>query len=134
MSIISNHHNKITLIYNSNTRIGKQTLAYVTNSRKKLLAINTSKTNLTGTQWLEIIDALGISINQFINTSHPNFVKLYHKDVNMELNDWLKIIEKHPEVIVTPIFINGTTYKQISSSSEIERFLAPDSAGISRNP
>lgn len=132
--MLSNHHNKITLIYNSNTSIGKQTLAYVTNSRKKLLAIDTSKTTLTGSQWIDIIDKLGISMKQLINTSHPNFIKLYHKDVSMELNDWLKIIQKHPEVIVTPIFINGKIYKQISSPSEIERYLDPDSAGVPRNP
>ena len=134
MSIISNHHNKITLIYNSKTSIGKQTLAYANNTRKKLLAIDTSKTTVTSTQWVEIIDKLNVVASKLINTSHPNFVKHYDEKTSLELNDWLKIIEKHPEVITTPIFINGSTYKQISSPSEIVRYLKPDSAGVSRNP
>lgn len=54
MGIISSDKNQIKLIYNSNESLGKKTYGYFKASEKKVLAIDTSKTSITGTQWLEI--------------------------------------------------------------------------------
>ena len=132
MSIISNHKNKITLLYNSETSLGKQTFAYAQNARMKVLAIDTAKTKITGTQWYEIILNLGLDFSELVNTKHPNFTNLFKEDIQLNQDDWLKVIEKHPQVITTPIFINDKVYKVITTPSQILQYLNPDSKGISR--
>ncbi len=57
---------------------------------------------ITNTQWLEIIDKLNIHISELINQKHPDFVKIYgDKEINLEQDDWLKLMEKHP--IITQV-------------------------------
>ncbi|MHA7056930.1 arsenate reductase family protein [Aquimarina sp. M1] len=134
MGVISTDKNKITLIYNSENSIGKQTLGYVKSSKKKILSIDTSKTNIANTQWIEIKDRLGIDIDELIDKQHPKFNKSYGTDARLEVDDWLKIINNHPEVIRGPILILGEKFYQIENPSDFVKLIEPDSAGVSRNP
>ncbi|MBP2830743.1 hypothetical protein J8281_00970 [Aquimarina sp. U1-2] len=134
MGIISTHENKITLIYNAETSLGKQTLGYVNAAEKDVLTIDTSKTNIPGTQWIEITDNLGISIASLINKQHPNFAATYDENVDLERHDWLKVIDKHPETVEQPILIIGENFYQLKSPSDFVKFMESDSAGVSRNP
>ncbi|MFD2565114.1 arsenate reductase family protein [Aquimarina rubra] len=134
MGIISTDKNKITLIYNSNNSLGKQTLGYVNSSKKDILSIDTAKTNITDTQWLEISNYLDIDISDLIDKKHPKFNELYNSNIQLETNGWLKILDTHPEVVRYPIVIIGEEYHQIQNPSDFVKFIEPDSAGISRNP
>ncbi len=133
MGIISTDKNKITLIYNSGTSLGKQTYGYVCTSEKDILAIDTLKTNITGTQWLEIADGLDLEISDLIQKEFPNYLKLYDPKVKLKPEDWIKIIKNHPGVIIFPIIIMEDKFYQIKNPSDFIRLTNSDSADVSRN-
>lgn len=124
MGVIAKDDQKITLYYNSETSLGKQTYAYVTSSDRKILAVDISKTNVTGTQWTEIADNLNKNVSDLIDQEHPDFVKQYgDSPVDMDQHNWLKLLEKHPEVLTYPIAINGNQYLEIKNPSDFSKFL-----------
>ncbi|WP_299216244.1 hypothetical protein [uncultured Aquimarina sp.] len=133
MGIISTDKNKITLIYNSGISLGKQTYSYVCTSDKDILAIDTSKTNITGTQWLEIADGLDLDISDLIQREFPNYRKLYDPKVKLKPGDWIKVIQNHPEVVWFPILIMGNNFYLIKTPSDFINLTDADSADISRN-
>ncbi|WP_299257747.1 hypothetical protein [uncultured Aquimarina sp.] len=133
MGIISTDKNKITLIYNSGTSLGKQTYSYVYTSDKDILAIDTSKTNITGTQWLEIAEGLDLEISDLIQKEFPNYKKLYDPKVILEPEDWIKIIKNHPEVVLFPIIILGEKFYQIKNPSDFIRLSNANLHNVSRN-
>lgn len=131
MGVIAKDDRKITLYYNSESLLGKQTLAYVQASKKKLLPIDISKTKVTGTQWAEIAENLEIKISDLINVEHPDFVKNYgQQTLDMAQHDWLKLLDQTPEVLTYPIVILGNRFLQIKNPSDFVKFLNPDSAGL----
>ncbi|MBQ4820565.1 ArsC/Spx/MgsR family protein [Aquimarina sp. MMG016] len=134
MGVISTDKNKITLIYNSEESLGKQTYSYVSASKKSILVIDTAKTQISGTQWLEIAENLGLHITDLIQKKYPNYQGLYDPETSMSTHDWLKIIKKNPRIIRRPILILGESFYQIESPSDFVKFIEPDSAGVSRNP
>ncbi len=134
MGFISTDKNKITLIYNSNTSLGKQTYAYVSASEKDILTLDISKTDITGTQWVEIAEGLDLQVSDLINKEHPNFQKSYDENTQLEASDWLKVIKKHPETVAFPIVIKGDQFHKIENPSDFVSLIDADSAGVSRNP
>ena len=112
MGVLATDNNKITLIYNSENNIGKQTYAYVNSSKKGILAIDSANTNITGTQWAEIADELGVDLSDLINQDHPDFKKAYGETIDLkDKRDYLKILENKPELLTTPIVIvDGNFY------------------------
>jgi len=130
MGVISTDENEIKLYFHSENSIGKQIHAYVSASEKKVLAIDISKTKVTGTQWTELAEGLGLSISDLINKEHPDFVKNYGGNVDLESEDWLKILDKQPEVLTTPIAIIGHKYVQLTSPADFVKYLEPDSKNV----
>lgn len=53
MGTIATNKKKLTFYYHPESSIGKQAYVFALASNKKNLAINISKTKITGTQWLE---------------------------------------------------------------------------------
>ena len=127
MGVISKDKNEIKLYFHSGNSIGKQILAYVEASERKLFAIDISKTKVTGTQWAELAVGLNLSISGLINKEHPNFTKNYDKDIDLEEHDWLKILENNPEVLTSPIAIIGERFVQLHSPSDFIKYIEPDS-------
>lgn len=127
MGVISTDKNEIKLYFHSENSIGKQILGYVLTSERKVLAIDISKTKVTGTQWTELAKGLGLPISGLINQEHPDFIKNYGDHPNLEEEDWLKILDKKPEVLTTPIAIIGNRYVQLESPSDFIKFIEPDS-------
>lgn len=127
MGVIATNKNEIILYYSSESTIGKQTLAYVSASEKKILAIDISKTKVTGTQWAEIASGLNVSISELINTEHPDFIKVYSNEkVDLEEHDWLRILDKHPETLVCPIIIIEDEFHMIKSPSDFVKYMESD--------
>jgi|SRR5690554_5049197 len=124
MGVISTNDRKIILYYHSGTSLGKQTLGYVMASKRKLLSIDISKTKVTGTQWAEIADNLHIKISDLINREHPDFVEIYGSEpIDLDQHDWMKVLEKNPQVLTYPIVINGNEYLQIRNPSDFTKYL-----------
>lgn len=128
MGVIATNNRELNLYYNANSSIGMQTLAFVQASKKKVLAVDLSKTKVTGTQWAELADLLGISIKDLINTEHPDFIKLYGKDNDLEGDDdWIKVLQKNPSVVTQPILVNGNRAMQVNTPSDVMVFLDEES-------
>ncbi len=130
MGVISTDKNEIKLFFHSENSIGKQIQAYVLASEKKILTIDISKTKVTGTQWVELAKGLGVPISGLINQEHPDFVKNYGDHPNLEQDDWLKILDKQPEVLTTPIAIIGEHFVQLKSPSDFVKYIEPDSKDV----
>lgn len=128
MGVIATNNRELNLYYNANSSIGMQTLAFVQASKKKVLAVDLSKTKVTGTQWAELADLLGIPIKDLINTEHPDFIKLYGKDNDLEGDDdWIKVLQKNPSVVTQPILVNGNKAMQVNTPSDVMVFLDEES-------
>jgi len=131
MGQIATNKNKITLYYHSDSSIGKQALAYVKSSEKEVLTIDIAKTDVPGTHWVEMAGHLGLRVVDLIDGEHPDFVKQYgDDDVNLEEHDWLKLLEKSPQLLTYPIVIIGEKFIQVENPSVITKYFENDSAGI----
>lgn len=130
MSILSTNKRMIKLYYNSETSTGKQTLGYIDDSEKDQLAVDIQKTNVTGTQWKEIAENLGKPIGALIDQAHPSFTEMYNEQTELDETDWIKVLNKHPEVLAYPILIVGEKFYQIENPSDVEKLLDNSSKGI----
>src|SRR5690606_2948992 len=123
MGVISTDDKKIILYYHSGTTLGKQTLGYAVASKRKLLPVDISKTKVTGTQWAELAEYLNIDVSDLIDRGHPDFVKNYGSEpIDLDQHDWLKILDKTPEVLTYPIIVNGNEYLQIKNPSDFAKY------------
>lgn len=130
MGIIATNKNQNILFYNSNNSIGKQCLAYTEDSKNDVLTIDVSKTKVADTQWVEICDKLNLKLEDLVNKEHPNFSNNFDKSTSLSSNDWLKVIQNNPEVIVTPILVVGETFYKIETPSNVRTYLSTTSEGI----
>ncbi|WP_027124634.1 arsenate reductase family protein [Gelidibacter mesophilus] len=130
MGVISTDNNEIKLYFHSESSIGKQIQAYVLASERKILTIDISKTTVTGTQWTELAKGLGVPVSGLINKEHPDFTQHYDKRVDLDADDWLKILDKNPIVLSKPIAIIGKKYVQLESPSDFIKYIEPDSKSI----
>lgn len=131
MSIIAKDKNTITLIYNPNTSLGKQTLPYVKSMEKPTRIIDVSKDNLTGTQWTEVAQMLEIEVKDLVDVNHSDFKSQFEgDDPTLETHDWIKILDKNPQLLRCPILIKGEKFFLIETPSEVARLIDPDSPGI----
>ncbi len=135
MGVIAKNDNQITLYYNSETSLGKQTYPYVESAEKDVLAVDISKTKVTGTQWAELAENLDVEVKDLIDQDHPNFVKVYGKDkVDLDENGWFKVLENTPSVLACAIVVDGKKTIPIKSPSDFVKFMEDDSAGLERTP
>ncbi|TLP70623.1 arsenate reductase family protein [Maribacter sp. ACAM166] len=133
MGVIAMDKKQLTLYYSSKNSLGKQLNAYVESSDKKHLTIDISKTNITGTQWAELADGLGKSLSSLIHIDHPDFKSIYGaNDVDLNDDDWLKVLDKNPSLLKYPILIKGKTCIELKSASDFIQYMEPDSAGIDK--
>ena len=131
MGVIADHKNKVSLYYHSETALGKQTRAYIESSEKDILTRDLAKENLTGTQWAEIAEGLHKNIDDLIDKEHPKFVEEYGSgDMVMDEHDWIKILDNYPEAMVNPVLMIGSSFHEITTPSDILKYIENDSAGI----
>jgi arsenate reductase-like glutaredoxin family protein len=134
MGVISKNDNQLTLYYNGESSIGKQCYAYVQASDKAVLGVDISKTEVTPTQWTELAEGLNIKVKDLLGTDHPDFRNIYGEDaLSLETNDWLKILEKNPELVQFPVLIFGQKFYQLKSGADFKKYMEGDSANIERN-
>ncbi|WP_276167852.1 arsenate reductase family protein [Zobellia alginiliquefaciens] len=133
MGVISKDKKKITLYYNSETSEGKQTYAYVESADEDILAVDISKTKVTGTQWAEIAHNMNEPVGSLVNQEHPDFREKYgNKKVDLNEHDWLRILEKSPSTLAHPVVIKGDRFIPIKNPSDFVKFMDSDSEGIDK--
>ncbi|MFC7357176.1 arsenate reductase family protein [Jejudonia soesokkakensis] len=128
MSVLARDDKQYTLIYSSNTRLGKHTLSYLTPVRNNLLAINIAETKVADTVWAELAEALGKKVGDLVDK------RMVKADDTSEFStdDWLKILQNDNEVLSNPIAINGTKTMQIQNPTDVIAFFGVDSAGLEK--
>lgn len=132
MGVIARDENQLTLIYSSNTRVGRHTLSYLAGINKPYLDIDISKTKVSGTQWAEIAKALNVRVGDLVDKRQLN---LNVEDTDkFDDHDWITIIQKNDMAISRPIAIMGNKTKQIANPPEIMEFFEVDSAGLEQSP
>ena len=127
MSIFSNHKNQIICIYNSTNNIHKQTFAYVNASTKKLLALDVTKTPITGSQWVEIAERLKKDIKNLVD-----FNSISERKDSISKEDCIKILGHNPNALLGTIVFNKDKAMQITNPSKVINFISADSAGIEK--
>lgn len=133
MGVIAKDDKQITLFYNSETSVGKQTLGYVESSEEEILTVDISKTKVTGTQWAEIASNLKVGIGDLVDQEHPDFKKAYGPDnIDLDEHDWLRILEKTPSVLAYPVVMHGNRTLIIKNPSDFAKYIENDSAGIEK--
>ncbi len=132
MGVIARNDKQLTLIYSSNTRVGRHTLSYLSGMDGKFLDIDIAKTKISDTQWVEIADALGVKVGDLVDTRELDISSESTSEFGS--NDWLKIIQNNDFVISRPIAIKGKITKQIDNPPEIMEFFEVDSAGLEQSP
>lgn len=132
MGVIARNDKQLTLIYSSNTRVGRHTLSYLSGMDGKFLDIDIAKTKISDTQWVEIADALGVKVGDLVDTRELDISSENTSEFGS--NDWLKIIQNNDFVISRPIAIKGKITKQIDNPPEIMEFFEVDSAGLEQSP
>ncbi len=132
MGVIARNENQLTLIYSSNTRVGRHTLSYLTGINAKYLDIDIAKTKVSDTQWVEIADALGVKVGDLVDKRELDIST--ESSAEFGSSDWLKIIQNNDFVISKPIAIKGKITKQIDNPTEIMEFFDVNSAGLEQSP
>ena len=132
MGVIARNDKQLTLIYSSNTRVGRHTLSYLSGMDGKFLDIDIAKTKISDTQWVEIAEALGVKVGDLVDTRELDISSESTSEFGS--NDWLKIIQNNDFVISRPIAIKGKITKQIDNPPEIMEFFEVDSAGLEQSP
>ncbi len=130
MSVLSSNDRQLTLIYNSRSSLGKQTLGYVQSSGEKVQTIDISKTKLGDTVWVSIAEALEKPLGDLFAKELPEVPNVDTSD--FETGDWLKLLNNNPALLQHPIAINGKKYMQVKTPSEVLKFFQVDSAGLEK--
>lgn len=125
--------NALTFIYSSETSIGKQALAYVKSAELKSNSIDISRSGLTGTQWAEVVNLLGVNLENIVAKDHPD-VNEFASKASLSEDHWIKFIQNNPNAIQSPILIHGKRAKQLTSPSQVLQFIEVDSAGLEKHP
>jgi len=130
MGILARDDKQFTLIYSSNTRVGKHTLSYLQGIKDKVLAINLAETKVADSVWAELADSMNVKIGDFVDK------RVLNEDVDttsgFSSDDWLKIINNNDHVITQPIAINGDKTQQITNPTDVLKFFEVESAGIEK--
>jgi arsenate reductase-like glutaredoxin family protein len=129
MAVLARDENELILIYSSNTRVGKHTLSYLQGTKHRINTIDIAKTKVTGTQWAEIADDLGVKIGDLVDKRVLDEKTDYS---NFDSDDWIKVLQNNNEVLTQPIAIKGKRVQQIENPPNIMEFFDVDSAGLKK--
>lgn len=131
MSVLTTDENLLTLIYSSESHLGKQALGYVQGAGSNLRTIDIAETNLGNTVWVSIAEGLGKPLGKLFSDDHSGNLDIEDSS-SFKTDDWLKLIDKNPELLQQPIAIKGKKFLQVSNRSEILKFFGVDSAGLEK--
>ena len=118
MGEIATSLRQITLFYSSKSVRAKQTLVYAKAEGLPIREVDILKTKLTGTQIVELANRLNIEVKDFINQDHPEYTRQFEQHDFSE-NDWIKMIQHHPEIMKQPIALRGDIAILVETPTDI---------------
>lgn len=131
MSVLTTDDNLFTLVYSSESHLGKQVLGYVQGVSDDLRTIDIAETNLGDTVWVTLADGLNKSLGELFDKGNAGLPE-DSESGSFDTDDWLKLIDKNPSLLQNPIAIKGKKFLQVASRSEVLRFFGVDSAGLEK--
>ena len=118
MGEIATSERQITLFYSSKSVRAKQTLVYAKAEGLPIREVDILKTRLTGTQIVELAQRLNMEVKDFVNQEHPEYTRQFEHHEFSE-NDWIKMIQHHPEIMKQPIALRGDIAILIETPTDI---------------
>ena len=133
MKSIARNDDQLTLIYSSETRVGKRTLAHISAIEDaKLQTMDIAETKLTGTQWEEIAEGLGVKLKDLVSYEEVDEDEEKQAEGDYEDYDYINILNNNPKLFVHPVAILGDKMKKITNPTQIQEFIDVDSAGLEK--
>lgn len=120
MGEIATSRRLITIFYLPDSIRARKAIAYAKAEGLQVQEVNILKTVLTGTQIAEIADRLHLEIKDLVNQDHPAFKAVYQPS-ELSSEDWIKLIQHHPEIMKQPIAISGKKTILVETPSDIIR-------------
>lgn len=108
----------VTIFYKGDNRSDKEALGYARPLRNHSHEIDITKDNITSTQLMEIIEALGVDIEALVDKESDLYQEKY-KDMSFDTNNWLTIMTQNPEIIKTPIVFVGDRGMIVESGRDV---------------
>lgn len=131
MSVLTTDEHLLTLIYSSESHLGKQVLGYVQGASDDLRTIDIAETKLGDTVWVTLAEGLSKSLGELFDNQSDALPDETDSD-SFSTDDWLKVIEKNPALLQNPIAIKGKEFIQVENRSEVLKFFGVDSAGLEK--
>ena len=127
MGVLSENERQLNFYYYPEHKISKKALAYAESSDAKLNAIDIKKTKVTGTQWVELAEMLGVKVTDFLEKDHPAFKEKFDKATEVGTEDAVKILQNNPELLVFPIATRGKKAIYVKMMTDILKLTKADS-------
>ncbi len=118
---VSTDERLFTLIYNSESRVGKQAYGYVQGIAGKVHTIDISKTKVADTMWVSLAEKLKVPLKDLLATEHPDAPDMEGSD--FDTDDWLKVLQKNPVLLQTPIAFRGQHIILVNTPSDVLQLL-----------
>jgi arsenate reductase-like glutaredoxin family protein len=58
-----------------------------------------------------------------VNQEHPEFTNNYDSGLSLDKDDWIKVLQKHPETLRCPILVDGKNYHLIETPSKVSKLI-----------
>jgi len=121
---------EVVIIYNFNERGNREALAYAKQIAQNVNEVDISKTPLSERQMAQLLDTLGVGVEDIIDRRSDIYKEKY-QDVKMEEADWLGVIKRNPELMRTPIGLLGDRAVICESPGDILKL--DDGQGFDQN-
>lgn len=121
--IFANTDKEITLIYFSEEHLGRQILAFAQIENIPIRDIDLVHMKLTPTQWSELASRLGISVRNLVNTEHSYFKQRFGNMDELSDDDWFKLLEHNPGILIAPIVLKGDKIKLMNNPQDMLYFV-----------
>lgn len=127
MGVLSENERQLNFYYYPDHKLAKEALAYAESSDAKLNAINLKNTKVTGTQWVELAEMLGVKVTDFLEKDHPAFKEKFDKNAKLGTEDAVKILQNNPELLIFPIATRGKKAIYVKMMTDVLKLTKPDS-------
>ncbi|WP_137091455.1 arsenate reductase family protein [Mangrovivirga cuniculi] len=115
------HSKEIKLITHHKKSFDKKAMGYAKLTPNAVQEVNLDETKLTPRMIKEIVDELGIEINDIVDRDSDLFKNEY-EGVDLSKDDWLKVLSEKSELLKTPIVLSNNESFIVDTPSRLLEF------------
>ena len=128
--MVSKKKSQINLYYHPEHRLAKKCIALANANEATVLAIDTSKTRVSQTDWSEMARLLNISVVELVDLEHDFIIEKFGNKPDLDEFGALKVIQNNPEVVKHPIAIRENDIIFAAKARDILKLQTPDTGEI----